>query len=180
MFEASTAKLENENPFQMSPYEVAAVRIEPSKFEAMPELDRAQFNVFGSIADDIYDSYKAIMHWLKLPYVHDNFEEDHLARRKWFETLSKEQNLEMLENKFRNNPAGVLAAHINYLKTLLKKSHFLPTNLSLFTDNKPNFKKLHQTHVAEERRAVMENFESQCLAIISYLESCLESKKLAA
>lgn len=180
-FEAALSANQLENPFEQHPYKKAEVHVEPSKFEGLSELNRSQFAIFGAKADEIYESYQAIIHWLKLPYVHDNFGEDHLARRAWFKTLNKEEYSEMLKNKFRNNPAGVLAMHIKQLKIFLKKSRFLPLDSErLFPDNSQNFAKLKQSHVAEERRAVMENFEAQCQAIIEYLNSCVSRQKLAA
>jgi hypothetical protein len=176
-FETALAK-SMENPFEQNAYEKAGVRIEASKFENLPEMEKRQFAIFGPKADEIYESYKAVIHWLKLPYVHDNFGEDHLARRKWFKTLSKEENLEMLDNKFRNNPVTVMVLHLNNLKMLLE----LPPNDANppLSDNKINFTKLRQTHDASERRRIMEAFEGQCETIIDYLNARVRKRKLAA
>ncbi|MFA6099352.1 MAG: hypothetical protein WC750_00560 [Patescibacteria group bacterium] len=171
----------SENPPQKkTAYETAGINIEHSEHKHLSEMDRSRFEVFGSSADGIYESYKAVINWLKLPYVQDNFGEDHMARREWFKTLSKEENLEMLKNKFRNNPVAVLAMNLNNLKMLLKRSGHLPDPDKLFPDNKPNFIILRQSHNPAERKAVMQQIESQCEAIIDYLESYINSQKIAA
>lgn len=172
----------NENPFKnQSAYEKAQVRIETSAYETYPEMTRAEFKIFGAVGDEMYDAYKAILDWLKLPYVHDNFGEDHLARREWFKTLDKEQNLEMLKNKFRNNPVSVLAMNINNLKSLLARNKTMPADsATLFPDNKSKFVKLRQTHVADKRRIIMEEIEIQCENIIAFLEQCVTHQKIAA